>query len=508
MLVSAQGFRDGLILPVGYPLRGSEMKTILRVSILLLLAGIFTMNETNALNWPDHMQIVLDETTPLEHDRGDRLPLYLWQAIDAGDVTEATAREMLKNLDERGVGVVSSWNPNPDRRDETLRKALIVAKVQTELGLRVNVNANACLYSFFNGDEQTAHIDKDGNPFFDESFGKNSKMGCPFTLDYRKAPMKERIDFYAKAYKEAGVNLDFVFADWEIDGPIEVNRAHEASLKCTRCRKNIKNIEDFTTFQKVMRDLRSDLQRECYAEPILSRFPKALVGNYAIYPNNGLRYWYDYFETYEEGQPYEADQRAKYRKWVNDFPGTGYTFAMPVVYTWYPTFEWYDFEDLDYRWFYNMLLVASNAGENTPADVPIISFVHWHTTAPPENAAPVKQFSEEKYQELLWHMLLRGTDTFFLWSPANESAKEIRLLHPVYAAAQEYGEFLEKGEPIFFDVPKTPAPVVSGLRLGDRVLVRRTDFGDAAKGPVEIKVGEKTLKVDSAPGECRVLALK
>jgi hypothetical protein len=180
---------------------------------------------------------------------------------------------------------------------------------------------------------------------------------------------------------------------------------------------------------------------------------------------------------------------------------------MPVVYTWYPTHQWYDFDSSDYRWFYNMLLVASNAGRHTPGGVPIISFVHWHTTSPPENPDPkVVQLSGRSYQELLWHMLLRGTDTFFLWCPAKEDAEEASLVHEVYAAAQRYGEFLEKGTPVDFRVPKRPAAVVSGLALGKRVLVRRTDFA-ASTEAVKIAVGKSELLVRPAPGQCQVLSL-
>ena len=73
-------------------------------------------------------------------------------------------------------------------------------------------------------------------------------------------------------------------------------------------------------------------------------------------------------------------------------------------------------------------------------------------------------------------------------------------------AAQEYGEFLESGVPITFDVPKEPAPVISGLVLGDRVLVRRTDFGKDP-GDVTVQVGEKTLPIPPAPNRCQVLIL-
>ena len=195
-------------------------------------------------------------------------------------------------------------------------------------------------------------------------------------------------------------------------------------------------------------------------------FPDALVGNYAVYPNDGYRYWYDYFEYYVDGQPYKEDQHARYRKWYNDFPLTGFTYAMPVVYPWSGIYKWYDFENSDYRWFYNMLLNAGNAGKSTPGSIPVISFVHWHTIFEERGAdSTVKQLSKECYQELLWHMLLRGTDAFFLWCMENENPEEVRLLHEVYAEAQQYGKFLEHGIPVTFDLPDKPGTVVSGLPL-------------------------------------------
>ena len=107
--------------------------------------------------------------------------------------------------------------------------------------------------------------------------------------------------------------------------------------------KTFPQMDNFLQYQQVLRDLRSDLQRDAYAEPLLARFPAALVGNYAIYPHNGFRYWYDYFEKSVQGQPALVDQKARYRHWANEFESTGYTFAMPVVYTWSWTYHWYDF---------------------------------------------------------------------------------------------------------------------------------------------------------------------
>ncbi|MHC4640287.1 MAG: hypothetical protein ACYS32_01490 [Planctomycetota bacterium] len=454
--------------------------------------------------WPPHIQVVLDNTKPLEFDRGDRLPLYLWNAMNPGPLDDKSAEDLVTELNERGVGLISSWDPR--NRRQSLTKAFTIAKAQKMLGLRVNINATGCLYSFFNGDERTAHIDDNGKPFWDNSFGKKN-MGCPFTLDFRIPLVREQTEFFVKEYKEAGLDIDFIFVDWEIDGPIEFNKAHAASKRCRRCLRNINKIDDFDEFQKVLRKLRCQLQRRAYAEPVKLYFPYALIGNYGVYPHNGFRYWYDYFEYYVYGQPYKADQNARYRKWYREFPETGYTFAMPVVYTWRRIFDWYDYTDTDYRWFYNLLLVASNAGEHTFAEILIISFVHWHTIESKSSAGKAKQFSEDKYQELLWHMLLRGTDTFFLWCGRQEAPKEIRLVHQVYAQAQQYGQFLSRGVPINFNVPKRPGTVISGLKLENRVLVRRTDFKEN-DSPVEITVGDVKIKVAAAPGLCQIISLR
>lgn len=264
----------------------------------------------------------------------------------------------------------------------------------------------------------------------------------------------------------------------------------------------------FTEFQKKMREMRSYLEYYALSEPVLAQFPDALVGNYAVYPNDGYRYWYDYFEFYADGQPFKEDKQAKYRKWYNDFPLTGFTFAMPVIYPWSEIYNWYDFESSDYRWFYNMLLNAGNAGKSTPRNIPVISFVHWHTIY--EGRTPdttIKQISRESYQELLWHMLLRGTDAFFMWAGTDEFPEEVKLLHEVYAAAQEYGRFLDHGMPVTFDVPDKPGTVISGLIMGDSLLVRRTDFG-TNREPVQIFAGIRPVSIDYSPGTCNIITLK
>lgn len=456
-------------------------------------------------HWAGKVKVVLDNTKPLEYERGNRLPLYLWPAVDPAKLDEKSAELLVKEFDKRGIGIVSSWGQKDI--DRNIEQAIIIAKAQKKLGQRININVTSLLYGFFNGNEKTAHIDNNGKAFFDDSFGKNHQMGCPFAIDQQKGKIRDRLEYFLKKYKEEGLTVDFIFADWEIDGPIEVNGAFESSKKCVRCKKYLGENFCFDEFQKIMREMRSYLQSHTFSSPVLSYFPNALVGNYAVYPNDGYRYWYDYFESYNDIHPGKTDQKATYRKWYNDFPLTGYTFAMPVVYPWSEIFTWYDFKNIDYRWFYNMLLVASNAGKNTPQNVPIVSFIHWHTVLTDKTSdKTVTQMSEESYQELLWHMLLRGTDTFFMWSSETEFPEETRLVHEVYAASQKYGKFIEHGVPITYDVPDKPGTVISGLAMNDSVLIRRTDFG-SVHNPVQILAGTKLITVKYAPGVCKVVAL-
>ncbi len=454
----------------------------------------------------DIVELVLSSTKPLKYQRGNRLPLYLWSLHGLGTEDDAEAERLLRALEVRGLPVIATWNPQ--RREQTLKEGLKLGQLQKKLGLPITVSANACLHYFCNGEKRTAHIGYDGKSFFDFSFDEKRPMGCPFELGHRCQPIRDQLEPFLDAYRQAGLEVNFIFVDWEIDGPIEGNDAWSHSKRCKRCRENIPDINDYSAFRKALRTIRCRIQRECFAEPVLKRFPKALVGNYAVYPNDGYRYWYDYFEKLAPDAPFQADQRAKYRPWFQEFSLTGYTVSMPVVYTWYATATWYDFADHDYRWFYNLLTVASTSGKHKVTGVPSIPFVHWHTTSPPKEPDPaVKQFSSEKYQELLWHMLLRGHDTFFLWCPRDETAEEARLLHEVWAASLEYSEFLEKGTPVCFDVPREQGPVVSSLQLGDQLLVRRTDFDDR-RSSVSLTVGGKPVPVPRSQGRCLVLRLE
>lgn len=435
------------------------------------------------------LQRILAVTRPLEAPRATRLPLLLWPLTDLDSDDPAVVARCLRDLDARGAALISSWD---EEAAGSLERALRVGRLARDLGLPVVANANRLLHRFCNGDERTAHVDENGRPFFDFSFDPRVPIGCPFALDFRLPEIRGRVERFAEAYSREGVSPDLVFADWEIDGPLDGNGAWDSARRCVRCRERLPDLEDHAVFQAAVRGERARLQRAAFAEPLRQRFARVLVGNYAVHPHDGWRYWYDWFERLAPGAPFRADQRAKYRPWADEFAGTGYTVAMPVLYPWYPIFSWYDFADADYRWFYAMLLEATSACRHAAPGAAVAPFVHWHTTSPPPEPDPaVRPMSAAAYQELLWHALLRGASTLFLWCRPSEAEEECRLAHEVFGAAQPYARFIDGGRPEVFAVPAAPARVTSARSLGDEALVRRTDFGSGGSA-------------QAPTGECRV----
>ena len=60
--------------------------------------------------------------------------------------------------------------------------------------------------------------------------------------------------------------------------------------------------------------------------------------------------------------------------------------------------------------------------------------------------------------------------------------------------------FIRRGVPVEFEVPAKPGPVVSGLRLGNRVLARRTDFGTENEDKLVTLTDGDIVSVDSKTG--------
>ena len=459
----------------------------------LIILKIFLLAATISMAGENVIDILIKNTEKVKADIGKRMPVFVWARIPT-NLPEEKLTEYLKKLDERKIVLLTGWRIPKEGIDKGIDEALKVDRIKNQLGLPVFIDATGIVHMFFDGSEQTSHIDDEGRPFFDTSFSKGAKIGCPFRVDVRYPAIKERIEKFLEAYRKEGIEIKYWAVDWEVDGPMEWNDAWENSKKCRICRENIRNINNFVEFQKAVRGKRADLQKEVFVKTVKKYYPDCLIGNYAVNPHDGYRYWWDYFEKETNGAIYQREQNALHRKWFDEFKYSGYTMAMPVIYTWYRFFSDYTFQPEEYRWFYPLMKEATSAGKNTPSDIPIISFVHWQTVLKPEILPQgFVPLSREKYKHLLWHLLLRGHDTFCLWSPLNEMAEEIKPVHEVYTESLKYNDFILKGKPVFWDVPEKPATVISGMRLNKKILVIRTDFDIPQE--VELKLDGKKIKI-------------
>jgi hypothetical protein len=63
------------------------------MSLMVNVAESAVAEKLNA-KWPQHIQLVLTATEPLKFDRGNRLPLYLWQAMNPGLLDPETANSL------------------------------------------------------------------------------------------------------------------------------------------------------------------------------------------------------------------------------------------------------------------------------------------------------------------------------------------------------------------------------------------------------------------------------
>ena len=123
---------------------------------MFLILGItgFRIPAGNNAEWNEYIQVVLDS-----------LPLYLGRA-HTGQLSEQAAENLLVELDERGIGIFCPWEP--EISDEAISSCLTLARAQQILGLRVNIDGIHLLDLLYNGDQRTAHIDQNGDPFFDD----------------------------------------------------------------------------------------------------------------------------------------------------------------------------------------------------------------------------------------------------------------------------------------------------------------------------------------------------
>ncbi len=241
------------------------------------------------------------------------------------------------------------------------------------------------------------------------------------------------------------------------------------------------------------------------AAPVLEVFPRALVTN-----------WMAVFST--------AERPALY--WSNDAVPPGLPGVMnasnPVAYgnnlfwerSWrsdYPLTR----QQVD-RFYMQLLLrmVSADTANRLrfrPECRSVPWVARWCPDVPDEGLTPI--LSRQAYREALRHLWLRGVDGMQIFNATrpgyeDEVFAEVEDAVAVYDELLEHAEFLEHGAVLNTAVPdiRDDGLLWSGLRLGDRALVRAVKQGDGeATATVEIWPGQPTTIAAARQGRTLLL---
>jgi len=416
---------------------------------------------------------------PMHHSMQGRLPLILWNfPIPRGDQLarlrdDGTLRKHIDLMAERGIipTVEMGWEWN-------LAGALAMARTLQEAGRPVHVlipqpeliekGVYEHCTAWGEGPDATRK-------------GQSRKWPCLPLADGRAGA-----DHVRKAllpYKEAGIELAAAWFDDEAL-PHPWNGCFEAQRKSPECRKHYPPgiLDDFTAFNQYVYTLRSRLLVEVMVHPVRELFPKALVGNYGEFASSK--------EVPFEGRrpPRTLDPRLPLMP--SAYANTNY---LP---RYFKPDEAVTQEKADPIHFHALLHTVSTCNANKQPGQLSIPYLSRYV---PDNPDPRFLFglSQRLFRELVRHVWLRGADTIYIFNlgyptrpqlvtPAFsfESVEDVRS---VYDELLAHRDFLDKGEPMNFGVPKlgSAEPVWSGLRLGDRCLVRAFTLGAA---PAKVSV--------------------
>jgi hypothetical protein len=420
------------------------------------------------LDWP---RLIEGCVPNLQHDRGKRWPLMIWDVRSGDPFTEKTARTLL----ERGIVA-------PVRLDAA---AIPVAQQVQKSGAPVILlDAKSGSWPY----------DLVGDPAkWALSFAKDSQVNEA----WRRLPVPGRLEGWELAaqrlreilreFRDAGVRVDAVWFDYE-NAPANV--PFEAAKASREAGKEIPAaaVANAEAFDRYRRQLWVQLLSTYIAAPVREIYPAASVAN-----------WMALLSSPE----------LPVLGWNNKpLPPTGPTLlsaSNPVAYgvdsaflaLWdkeVPT----DRREID-RAYLNLLLrqVSADAA-NRRRVAPQIDSIVWvardHRTLT-DRAAP--SMSRAAYREALRHLWLRGADGMQVYNGLRTGHSAVALAEvqdaaTVFDELLKHRDFLDQGEVMNLETPPPlhDGALWSGLRLGDHAVVRA----------VSLSGGDSTVEIGGWQG--------
>jgi len=436
------------------------------------------------------LETIQKEVPALQHDRGTRWPMILWQA----GPFELQSPETYKALLARGL-------TQHILLDE---KMIPVAKALQDAGspvIMMQGEAGTWPSSLAGDPKEWAHD-------FDPGYvPKDPVHACPL-LTKGWAINADNIRATLQKFKDAGVTVDAVWMDWEGDPAGGGPQRYEQALHCRRCRAMLppgvlasqQSFDDYS-WRRYM-----ELTGAYLAAPVAEIFPHCSTTN-----------WHAVVST----------QDLPVLTWLDRVicPGVPpfFTASNPVAYgntvslaLWDPAFK-LDREHVDQFYTRFLLREVSTDAANRLAWTSGRGSVPWVCRWCPDNADPTLPImSRERYREILRHLWLRGIDGMQIFNPLRAgfeemAVDEVKDAVTIYDEMLAYRDFLDRGTPLSLDVPKIQDDGViwSGLRLEDRAVVRTFKQGvGTAKVTIEPWPGKKITLEATPSGKTFLLLLK
>lgn len=449
-------------------------------SLLLLISSATVQAQTlEEAAWT--LPNLLKKVPPLKHDNAGRFPMICIEPflLAADDTSWRDAKplpaEMIRELKKRGL---TQWIP-PDEKYIPYALAL-----QKEGAGVIMMQGMA-----FNGPPDdvpsSMHLLPEGYKGLERP-GQQPKFPCPLMLEgWVNAGEKMRATF--KKYREAGVKVDAVWLDWEIEPYPGDAQLHEAQ-HCSRCRQQFPPgiLDDKERYRAFIGPWRTQLFSVYFVAPILEHYPGCSVTN-----------WEEVISTSEHPTPNWGGRRFLPPANLGLF-----TAANPVAYGntiwydyhWKPERGWpLDARHLDRIYTAVMLGEISVHERNAMRVAPHIQSIPWVDRFCADNRDPrIPILTRPRYLEILRHLWLRGADGMQIFNPLwfkEDGAKlaiateEVEDAVAIYDELLGYREFLDKGVVMNTETltAEFDGAIWSGLRVGDAAIVRAFTQADASQ---------------------------
>ncbi|MEO5372045.1 MAG: hypothetical protein H7833_18405 [Magnetococcus sp. DMHC-1] len=420
----------------------------------------------------DWIRIIREEIPPLTHPRGDRLPMILWESGGHEPLPEEAVRMLL----ERGVTRTIRLNT----------RQIPAARALQQAGSPVIVlEARGGIWPY------------------EATEGQKDRFSPGDLSGWARAAKEFRTTL--EAFRQAGVKIDGFWLDFEG----QPSMAAYDMVKNTPEFRRLLPPDAWATREAFLRFRRQfwvQLMSAYVAAPLREYYPQASITNWVITlssPERPVLDWYD--------QPHPP------------LGPTLFTATTPVAYAidtaflsgWRKDNPW-DQEHVD-RLFMNVLLrQVSDNGWNVQRQAPYLQVIPWVARWVPDHPKQkIPVMSREAYREALRHLWLRGVDAMQVFNPVHAGFRDMAIAEVVdatriYDEMLAHKEFLDRGEVLnyVYPGPQESGLIWSGLRLGERAVVRLYDHGGAA-GPhsLELWPGQQvTLPVSQGQGSTHLVS--